>query len=296
MKKYGRGYKHICLLLAVFLLLCCMAGCGKKKPEPDPHEGQVYLYDGYDWTWYTPKEGARLNTLVKEDFNWQNGKPIYVGTAYTTKTGIDVSEHQLEIDWSEISKQNYDFIYVRVGRRGYTQGGIFEDEYFEQNIQGASQCGAELGVYFFSQATSVAEAIEEANWVLDRIKGYNITLPITYDWEEQKTEDSRTAGLDGNTVTDCAVAFCETVKNAGYEPCIYMNRIPGYYTFDISRLQNYKIWFALPCTPPDVTFPSFYYHIDMWQFSATEQIPGIPVETDMNYLFIPLETEESDGQ
>ena len=280
--------KLLSLLLISALMLSLLAGCGKKE-EVDPHAGQVYLYDGYDWVWYTPKEGVELNSLTKEDFQWTDNGPIYVGSEYTVEKGIDVSEHQLEIDWAQVYKQSYDFIYVRVGRRGYTQGGIFEDEYFEQNIKGAAQCGAKLGVYFFSQAVTVAEAIEEAQWVLNRIKGYDITLPIAFDWEKQEAADSRTLSTDGTTVTDCAVAFCETIKNAGYEPCVYMNRIPGYYTFDISRLKDYKIWYALPCTPPDVTFPSFYYHIDFWQYSATEQVPGIPVETDMNYIFTPKE-------
>ena len=108
---------------------------------------------------------------------------------------------------------------------------------------------------------------------------------MAFDWEEQKSDDSRTKDLSGTTVTDCAVAFCETIKNAGYEPCVYFNRIPGYYSFDQSRLQDYKIWFALPCTPPDVTYPSFYYKIDMWQYSSTATVPGISVETDLNYIF-----------
>ena len=284
----NRAFKIISLLLAGILMLSLLAGCGKKE-EIDPHAGQVYLYDGYDWVWYTPKTDVETNSLIKEDFQWTGNQPVYIGNAYDVTKGIDVSEHQLEIDWTQVSSQNYDFIYVRVGRRGYTQGGIFEDEYFEQNIRGAAECGAKLGVYFFSQAISVAEAIEEAQWVINRIKGYNITLPIAFDWEKQDAEDSRTKDLEGTTVTDCAVAFCETIKNAGYEPCVYMNRIPGYYTFDISRLKDYIIWYALPCTPPDVTFPSFYYHIDFWQYSTTEMVPGIPVETDMNYIFTPKE-------
>ena len=275
------------MLIIGSIVLSCLAGCGKKQ-EVDPHEGQVYLYDGYDWTWYTPKEGVALNDLTKEDFSWTDDKPVYIGSNYTVRTGIDVSEHQKDIDWSLVAGEDYDFIYLRVGRRGYTQGGIFEDENFEVNYSGAASTGAELGVYFFSQAISVAEAIEEAQWVIDRIKGYDIDLPVVYDWEEQKEEDSRTLNLDGTTVTDCAVAFCETIKNAGYEPCVYLNRIPGYYTFDISRLKDYKIWYSLPCTPPDVTFPSFYYHIDMWQFTSSAAVPGIPVETDVNYIFDPV--------
>ena len=223
------------------------------------------------------------------DFDYIDDTPIYKGSVYDVKKGIDVSEHQLEIDWSQLKNENLDYAYIRVGRRGYTEGGIFEDKYFERNLSGAKSIGLETGVYFFSQAINVSEAIEEANWVIDRIKDKDITLPVVFDWEEQKTDDSRTRGLDGKTVTDCAVAFCETVKNAGYIPCVYFYRLPGYYLYDILRLQQFTLWFALPCTPPDVTFPSFYYKINMWQYTNSAVLPGVPVECDLNYWFIPKE-------
>lgn len=284
-------------LFAVLLAAAAMlsiAACGIKKADvpvetEDPHKGQVYIYDGNGYIWYTPVEGAEVNPLTKSDFDYIDDTPIYKGSVYDVKKGIDVSEHQLEIDWSQLKNENLDYAYIRVGRRGYTEGGIFEDKYFERNLSGAKSIGLETGVYFFSQAINVSEAIEEANWVIDRIKDKDITLPVVFDWEEQKTDDSRTRGLDGKTVTDCAVAFCETVKNAGYVPCVYFYRLPGYYLYDILRLQQFTLWFALPCTPPDVTFPSFYYKINMWQYTNSAILPGVPVECDLNYWFIPKE-------
>ena len=284
-------------LFAVLLAAAAMlsiAACGIKKADApveteDPHKGQVYIYDGNGYIWYTPVEGAEVNPLTKSDFDYIDDTPIYKGAVYDVKKGIDVSEHQLEIDWSQLKNENLDYAYIRVGRRGYTEGGIFEDKYFERNLSGAKSIGLETGVYFFSQAINVSEAIEEANWVIDKIKDKDITLPVVFDWEEQKTDDSRTRGLDGKTVTDCAVAFCETVKNAGYIPCVYFYRLPGYYLYDILRLQQFTLWFALPCTPPDVTFPSFYYKINMWQYTNSAILPGVPVECDLNYWFIPKE-------
>ena len=281
------------MLLAVAAILSLTACGGKKAEVPaeteDPHKGQVYIYDGNGYVWYTPVDGAEVNPLTKSDFDYVDDTPIYKGSVYDVKKGIDVSEHQLEIDWEQLKNEDLDYAYIRVGRRGYTEGGIFEDKYFERNLSGAQSIGLETGVYFFSQAINVSEAIEEANWVIDKIKDKNITLPVVFDWEEQKTDDSRTRGLDGKTVTDCAVAFCETIKNAYYVPCVYFYRIPGYYLYDISRLQQFTLWFALPCTPPEVTFPSFYYRINMWQYTNSAMLPGIPVECDLNYWFIPKE-------
>ena len=276
----------IYLLVSVLLISGC--SIGKPKPTVDPHEGQVYLYDGYDWVWYTPLEGVEKNAFSKSDFQYINDRPVYVGTGYTVKKGIDVSEHQKEIDWDAVKTQNFDFCYVRIGRRGYTEGGLFEDAYFKKNMEGARRCGMELGVYFFSQAINVAEAIEEANWVLERIRTYNITLPITFDWEKVDAEDARTADLDSVRLTDCAVAFCETIRRAGYTPCVYYNRTTGYYRYDLSRLTNYDVWYALPCSPPDIIHPSFYYKLDMWQYSLTGQVPGINMETDLDYIFTKI--------
>jgi GH25 family lysozyme M1 (1,4-beta-N-acetylmuramidase) len=280
----GKTKSTVVYLLMIIMLL---SGCsiGKPKPTIDPHEGQVYLYDGYDWVWYTPVEGVETNAFSKSDFQFINNQPVYIGSGYTVKKGIDVSEHQKEIDWDRVKTQGFDFCFVRVGRRGYTEGGLFEDSFFEKNIEGAKRCGMELGVYFFSQAITVAEAIEEANWVLEHIGGYNITLPIAFDWEKIDAEEARTADLDITRLTDCAVAFCETIRRAGYTPCVYYNRTTGYYRYDLSRLTNYMVWFALPCSPPDIIHPSFYYKLDMWQYSLTGQIPGIQVETDLDYIF-----------
>lgn len=267
-----------------------LGGCslGSPKPTPDPHAGQVYLYDGYDWVWYTPVAGVETNSFVKDDFLYLNSEPVYVGSAYTVKKGIDVSEHQKEISWDQVRKADLDFCYVRIGRRGYTEGGLFEDLYYERNMSGAQSCGMELGVYFFSQAISVAEAIEEANWVIERIRGRNVTLPVVFDWEKVEDPNARTANISVGTLTDCAVAFCETIRRAGYEPCVYYNRTTGYYRFDLSRLKDYTVWFALPCSPPDIIHPSFYYHIDMWQYALNGIIPGISVETDLDYIFTPV--------
>lgn len=286
-----RTVKFVAVLIGIALASAVLCSCVKTADIPvetaDPHAGQVYIYDGYDFVWYTPIDGVEVNPLTKSDFEYTDDTPVYKGSAYDIRKGIDVSEHQLQIDWTKVRDAELDYAYIRIGRRGYTQGGIFEDEYFERNYNGARGIGLDTGVYFFSQAISVSEAIEEANWVLDRVKGLEIDLPIVYDWEEQKTEDSRTMGLEGSLVTDCAVAFCETIKNAGYTPCVYFYRIPGYYTYDMSRLKEFTLWFALPCTPPEVTFPSFYYRIDMWQYTSSATVPGVPTECDLNYWFIP---------
>lgn len=261
------------------------------KAEPvDPHAGQVYINDGFGMVWMTPLEGVEVNTLSPADFRMVDGRPQYVGTAFDTRNGIDLSQHQTTIDWDKVAGQ-IDFAYIRLGYRGYTEGGLFEDNYFEPNMHGAISRGIDVGVYFFSQATNVQEAIEEAEFVIERIRNYPISLPVVYDWEKIEGGGARTDELDKSVLNDCAVAFCETIKNAGYTPCVYFNRHLGYYGYDLSRLTDYEFWVSVPGD-----FPDFYYACDIWQYSFSAVIPGIDTDMDMNMLFIPRAAESPEPE
>ena len=274
-------------LILVIVILAALAAAlvigllSKKEPE-DPHKGQVYIYDGFDWIWMTPLEGVPANELTEEFFSSSSGRIEYTESDYDVLRGVDVSEHQLDIDWKQVAASGVDYAYIRVGWRGYTEGGLFEDVYFERNIQGALDAGLHVGVYMFSQAVTVQEAIEEADFVLERIGKYNVTLPVVFDWEKIEAAEARSHGLTMELRTDCARAFCETVKSAGYVPCVYFNRNLGYYGYDLTRLTDYEFWFSLP----ESGFPNFYYACDMWQYSFTETVPGIAEPTDMNLWFI----------
>ena len=271
----------VTVILAALVAALVIGLLSKKEPE-DPHKGQVYIYDGFDWIWMTPLEGVPANELTEESFSSNDGRIEYTGTDYDVLRGVDVSVHQLDIDWKQVAASGVDYAYIRVGWRGYTEGGLFEDAYFERNIQGALDAGLHVGVYMFSQAVTVQEAIEEADFVLERIGKYNVTLPVVFDWEKIEAAEARSHGLTMELRTDCARAFCETVKSAGYVPCVYFNRNLGYYGYDLTRLTDYEFWFSLP----ESGFPNFYYACDMWQYSFTETVPGIAEPTDMNLWFI----------
>ena len=282
-------------VLALLLLTAALVRMRQRIPEPevDPHEGQVYVYDGYDWVWMTPLEGVATNPLTAEDFVQHGTTPVYQGGGYTTLRGIDVSEHQHSVDWAQVAESGVDFAFIRLGRRGYTEGGLFEDPYYRENLRGALDNGLEVGVYFFSQAVTVVEAIEEAQFVIDRLADYRITMPVVFDWEKiPDSPEARSNDLSMETRTDCAVAFCQTIRNAGYEPCVYFNRTLGYYGYDLSRLTDYRFWFSLP----EMGYPSFYYAVDFWQYSFTESVPGVEGVADMNLLLIPAAVEEEDEQ
>lgn len=290
MRRRSRKKHHLLpLLLALVLLGLAVTVLSRflHPPEPeDPHAGQVYINDGFGFIWMTPLEGVPVNDLYNSDFLHPEGKPRYIGSRYETRVGIDVSEHQWGIDW-KTAAQHMDFAMIRLGYRGYTEGGLFLDPWFEQNAEGALDAGLDVGVYFFSQATTVSEALEEADFVLEHIRGIHVSMPVVFDWEKIEGGGARTDTVDTQVLTDCAVAFCERVRQAGYTPCVYFNRHLGYYDYDLSRLTEYLFWASVPGEYPD-----FYYAIDLWQYSFAEEIPGVSGPADMNMLFIPIPREE----
>ena len=278
-------------VLGLFLFAPSEAGAANRASVTDPHEGQVYIYDGFDWTWMTPIEGLEINAVTEADISWRGSTPRYIGDRFTALRGVDVSFHQHEIDWKKVKSAGYEVAIIQIGRRGYTKGGLSEDERFAENIRGAIDAGMRVGVYFFSQAISVEEAIEEAEMTLRLIEPYRdgISMPVYYDWEKIYEYDTepRTAGMDSTVLSDCAVAFCDVIRSEGYEPGVYISRHTGYYGYDLTRLQDVSIWFALP----EAKYPSFYYKVDAWQYSFEGQVPGISTETDVNLFFLPKESK-----
>ena len=285
-------------VVTLLLIIAVVAGAAlllisRLEPEEvDPHAGQVYINDGFGMVWMTPLEGVPVNVITAEEITNVNGQIDYNGEKYTTLRGVDVSEHQWDIDWSKVAASGVDFTMIRACYRGYTEGGLFTDPYFKKNIEGALANGLQVGVYVFSQAISVQEAMEEADYILALIEGYNVTMPVVFDWEKIEDNDlARTKDLDSEILNDCAVAFCEKVRMAGKIPAIYFNRHLGYYRYDLSRLTDYMFWLSVPGR-----YPEFYYETDMWQYSFTEQVPGIDEPVDMNLLFIPVPEPETDAE
>ena len=283
----------VILLLALALVIALDRKVLQPKEEIDPHEGQVLINDGYNDVWITPLEGVEVNELKKEDFDRTDDKIVYTGEDYDTMLGVDVSEHQRYIDWEKVAQSGVKFAYIRSGYRGYTKGSLNDDAWYRTNLDGARAAGLEVGVYFFSQAVNVAEAIDEAKYVLEQLEHYEVTLPVMYDWEKlEGVEDARTNDLDPSIIGDCGVAFCETIRAAGYEAGIYFNRQLGYYSLDLSRLKDVKFWLAVPGDYPD-----FYYAGNIWQYTHEGEVPGIDGLVDLNLMFIkrPEPTPEPDA-
>lgn len=209
----------------------------------------------------------------------ENGYLAYAAGPYTC--GIDVSAHQKEVDWQRVAATGMQFAMIRAGYRGYGSGLIVKDAYFDANMRGALSNGMQVGVYFFSQAVTPREAEEEAYQLLEWMKGYHVTYPVVFDWEEQDKDDSRTQGADGNTVTACALAFCKVIEDAGYLPMTYGSPRKVYSSgIQLEYLQDYPFWLAHYTKNTEPT--SFRYNYQIWQYSSTGQVDGIQGNVDLN--------------
>lgn len=197
------------------------------------------------------------------------------GTAWVK--GVDVSKYQGNIDWNKVKASGIEFAIIRVGYRGYGTGVLVEDSTFRQNIKGATAAGLKVGLYFYSQAINETEAVEEASMVISLCQGYNISYPIYFDTEKVAGDTGRADNISRAQRTANAVAFCETIRNSGYKAGVYSYASWFYNQLNMASLSPYSIWIAQYRDQL-----SFDYNYDIWQYSSTGTVPGIPKPTDMN--------------
>lgn len=222
--------------------------------------------------------GLLENPLAPEDF-------VYEGDYLTclsaqTMLGIDVSVWQEDINWAQVKEAGIQFAMIRLGYRSMAEGVLNEDSCAKANYAGATAAGIPVGGYFFSQAVTVEEAVQEARFVLEMIRDWDVRMPIVYDWE-YTGEDTRTANVDARTLTDCTKAFCETVEQAGYEAMVYFNSYQAENSLFLEELAEYPFWLAQYDQPLD-----FEHRIAMWQYTDQGRVPGIEGDVDVNLYFL----------
>ncbi len=254
-------------------------GAQDNGPDSEEPTGEYITYGSYQ---VEILEDVPRNPYDDERFfTGEDGRMYYASEDYDVLTGIDVSAWQEEIDWQLVAQQGIDYAMLRVGYRGYTEGNIKLDPYFQQNVEGALAAGLDVGVYFFSQAVTVEEALEEAAFVLECIEAYEISFPVVFDWEPVSSDYARTNGLSTEVLCDAANAFCAEIESAGYTPMIYFNLFAGYIKYDLSKVMEYDFWLAQYSETP-----SFYYDFQMWQYTSGGTVQGIEGGVDMNISFV----------
>lgn len=222
------------------------------------------------------------NDRAMEQFTTdEKGRAAYPGAVL----GVDVSDHQGEIDWERVRADGVEFAILRVGFRGYTVGNIKLDESFARNYVAARQAGLKVGAYFYSQAISEGEVREEAAWVLEMLDHIPLELPVFFDWEEVST--GRTGGKATSAVGDYAKLFCQTVSDGGYSAGVYFNQRFGYSIMHLEQLTDYSFWIA-----EYQSYQSFSYQTAFWQFSPKGRVDGIDTVVDLDLMYATEEPHE----
>lgn len=276
--------KKVFLLVIVLFLL---SGCAQEETEKKEEAETSSVYQFVDVKGNT-YEAELLEDVPESEYDASRlitkGRYQYYTDEegnITSKIGVDVSRYQEKIDWEKVKKSGIDFAMIRLGYRGYGKDGhLVEDEYYRRNIEGAIAAGLEVGVYFFSQALTEKEAVEEAEFVLKRVKDYQLSYPVVFDTEEIMEESARTKNLKREQYTKNCIAFCNAIREKGYEVMIYANMKWMAFTLDLTALTEYDFWYADYEKDPQCP-----YAFKMWQYTENGKVPGIDGGVDLNIYF-----------
>ena len=261
-----------------------LLGPGGPVELPEPEEPGLQPPKQITYNSYTVDvlEDVPVFAYDPNSFSLQNGRMTCADPSVRLVHGIDVSSHQGLIDWNKVAGDGVEFAILRAAYRGYTAGSLNKDSTFDYNAQQAAQNGLQVGAYIFSQAITVEEAVQEADFLLEILAGKPIDGPVVFDWEVIGTKDARTYGLDTQTLCAAANAFCRRIEQAGYTPMVYFNSYAGYVKYDLSEIMEYDFWFAQYKEQPD-----FYYNFQMWQYTSSGKVSGIDGNVDLDVWLLP---------
>lgn len=201
----------------------------------------------------------------------------------TSYVGVDISKHTGKVYFPSLKAAGVDYVMIRLGSRGYSTGQITLDENFKENIEGAIEAQLDVGVYFYSQAISQDEAVQEANFVVQNLEPYraHIKYPVAFNMGFVSNDKSRIEGLSREDKTTVTVSFLDSVRAAGYVPMIYGDKEWLIKEVDLTKLQEYDVWLS-----QEEEIPDYPYRYAMWQYNTDGVLNGIDGGADLNICFV----------
>lgn len=257
----------------------------KKLEEEDLSEGgtktMVVRPDGTE-QWIMINSYLDKNTYQETGFVYEEPVMKYFANGdKASYLGVDIDKENGKVDFKKMKKDGVDFVMIRIGYRGYESGNIVLDEQYFDNIQLANEAGLAVGVYFESQATTVEEALEEAEFVVTNLIEMRVTYPVVFDLGLVANDSSRIDNIPKTQLTELTNAFCNRVKEVGYKPMVYGNKYWLLRKIDLTQLGDFDIWLS-----QNGELPDYPYEFAMWQYSHTGSISGVSGDVNMNISFI----------
>ncbi len=187
--------------------------------------------------------------------------------------GIDVSKWNGTVDWKKVKSSGIDFAMIRDGFGKKSPAQV--DKKFKENIEGAKNTGINVGVYHYSYADSAQDGIDEAQFCLENIRGYQLEYPVVIDME-----DKEMLKLSTRQRTDACMAFCNEIEKNGYYAMVYTNKIwlENYLHAD-EILSKYDLWLAQWGGDKPA------YNCGIWQYSETGKVDGVNGNVDLNFAY-----------
>lgn len=252
-------------------------------PSTDGKHTRITTRDGQEeWVLISPYLAKNSYDFTKVEERaglkryMENGKKI-------SYVGVDISKQTGKVNFARLKAAGIDYVMIRLGGRGYSTGQITLDENFTENIQGAVAEGLDVGVYFYSQAISQDEAVQEANFIIQNLEPYkgSVKYPVVFDMEFVANDEARIDGLSREDRTTIATSFLEGVKAAGYIPMFYGDKEWLIKEIDLAKLQDYDVWLT-----QEEDIPDYPYQYAMWQYTTTGVVNGIEGNANLDICFI----------
>lgn len=266
----------LALLLLIFALWLLLGGREEPAETPRVQQAEEPLESEEEPDDEPEPEPERVSTVKTVE-----------GETDETTYGIDVSEFQGNIDWTQAAQGDIDFVMVRVGCRSSETGKIEEDRCARYNLQEAAARGLYLGAYFFSTATTEEEAREEAEWTCELLAGYPITYPVAYNCEGFQNESSRQYGMSAEERSHLAEVFLDEVEEEGYTGMFYAakSELENNLLWNTEELElQYRMWVAR-YSLPGAERPDYSGECAMWQYTNQGEIPGVDSLVDRNAAY-----------
>lgn len=255
----------------------------RNDPATDGKHTLITNRDGSEeWVLISPYLTKNTLDFTKMEDNaglkryMENGRKI-------SYVGADISKHTGKIYFPSLKAAGIDYVMIRLGSRGYSSGQIALDENFKENIDGALEAGLDVGVYFYSQAITQDEAVQEAAFVVQNLEPYRgkVKYPVAFNMGFVSNDKSRIEGLSRDDKTNVTISFLEAVKAAGYVPMVYGDKEWFLKEVDLAKLQGYDAWLS-----QEEDIPDYPYRYAMWQYDTNGVLNGIDGGADLNICFI----------
>ncbi len=263
-----------------------------ENPYPNMEKEEEDLSDGGTKTLIERKDGSSewvniseylpQNEYDNSGFAMLNNRMLYYEDGIKhSYAGVDISKYQGYVDFNEVKRDGIDYVMIRLGQRGYSTGQLVLDDYYSDNMKRATDADLDIGVTFFSQAVNVEEAEEEAEFVLEYLKDWEIQYPVVFSMEHIENDSARIDILTKEDKTQITKAFLAKIEEAGYIGMISGDKEWMFEDINYAAVSNYGVWLNQMKDLPD-----YPYRYQMWKYTNVGTVEGISGPVSLSVSFV----------